>query len=289
MKIGFIGLGQMGSGMAHNLVRAGHDVSVYNRTKEKTKRLADAGATVASSPGELAGAEIVVTMLADDAAVESVALDGERPSATFAKGALHLSMSTISPALVARLARAHGASFVSAPVFGRPDAAAAAKLFVLAAGPKASVARCRPLLDAMGQKTFELGEDPVAANVLKLSGNFLLAATIEAMAETFALARKWGLDAQQVLDVLTSTLFTAPVHKGYGAKIAAQSFDAKGGFALVLGLKDVKLVLGAADDKRVPMPTASLLRDRLTTAASRGLAEQDWSALGKLAADDAGL
>ncbi len=275
--------------MAHNLVRAGHDVSVYNRTKEKTKRLADAGATVASSPGELAGAEIVVTMLADDAAVESVALDGERPSAAFAKGALHLSMSTISPALAARLARVHGASFVSAPVFGRPDAAAAAKLFVLAAGPKASVARCRPLLDAMGQKTFELGEDPIAANVLKLSGNFLLAATIEAMAETFALARKWGLDAQQVLDVLTSTIFTSPAHKGYGAKIASQSFDATGGFALVLGLKDVKLVLGAADERRVPMPTASLLRDRLTTAAARGLAEQDWSALGKLAADDAGL
>ncbi len=283
MRVGFIGLGNMGGPMAHSLVRAGHDVIVFNRTKEKQKPLADAGAKVAKAPGDLKGAEVVITMLSDDAAVESFA-----SADVFGDGAIHLSMSTISPALSKRLARG-SVTYVAAPVFGRPDLAAAGKLFVVAAGEKSAIARCQPLLDAIGQRTFIVGEEPSQANVLKITGNFLIAATIEALGESFALVRKCGLDPAIVLDVLTSTLFTAPIHKTYGGIVARGEWDAKGGFGLPLGLKDVRLVLQTADSAGVPMPTASLLHDQFAAAMGRGMNELDWSALGRLVAENAGL
>jgi 3-hydroxyisobutyrate dehydrogenase-like beta-hydroxyacid dehydrogenase len=292
MRVGFFGLGNMGIGMVRNLLAAGHDVTVFNRTIEKARPLEKDGAKVAAHPRDLAGADVVVTMLADDAALEAAALEGSGLAPAFAAGALHLSMSTVSVALARRLTEAHaraGGVFVSAPVFGRPEAAAGAKLFIVAAGPPDAVDRCRPLLSVMGQKTFVVGDDPPVANVLKLAGNFLIAATIESMAEAFALARKSGVDAEQVLEMLTGSLFTAPFQKNYAAMIARGSHEAGGGFALELGLKDLRLVLAAADAARVPMPTASLVHNQLTAGVGRGLGALDWSALGRLAADNAGL
>lgn len=292
MRIGFYGLGRMGSGMARNLIAAGHDVTLYNRTIEKARALEKAGAKAAADPRGLAGADVVITMLADDAALEAAALEGEGLGPMFGPRTLHVSMSTVSVALVRRLGEAHaraGGALVSAPVFGRPEAAAAAKLFVVAAGPNAAVERCQPLFGAMGQKTIVVGEDPPLANVVKLAGNFLIAATIESMAEAFAFARKSGVGAEQVLEVLTGTLFTAPFQKNYAAMIARDQHDAGGGFGLELGLKDLRLVLAAADAARVPMPTASLVHDQFTTAVGRGLAALDWSALGRLVAQNAGL
>jgi len=231
-----------------------------------------------------------VTMLADDRAVEGIVFGDQGVIGSLGPGAIHLSMSTISVALSERLARAHakaGQRFVAAPVFGRPDVAAAGKLFIVAAGAPDAVTACSPLLEAMGQKTFSIGAEAQAANLVKLSGNFLLASAIEGLGEAMALVGKAGVDRHQYLELLTSTLFTAPVYKTYGGLIAEGKFE-PAGFAAPLGYKDIRLTLAAADDLRVPMPVASLLRDRFLTLLAQGGEALDWSGIGQLAARDAG-
>ena len=290
MKVGFIGLGHMGAGMAANLLRAGHEVTVYNRTLGKERALVEQGARAAGRVADACQGEAVVTMLADDRAVEGGVFGDQGVIGSLGPGAIHLSMSTISVALSERLATAHanaGQRFVAAPVFGRPDVAAAGKLFIVAAGAPDAVTACSPLLEATGQKTFSIGAEAQAANLVKLSGNFLLASVIEGLGEAMALVGKAGVDRHQYLELLTSTLFTAPVYKTYGGLIAEGKFE-PAGFAAPLGYKDIRLTLAAADDLRVPMPVASLLRDRFLTLLAQGGEALDWSGIGQLAARDAG-
>jgi 3-hydroxyisobutyrate dehydrogenase-like beta-hydroxyacid dehydrogenase len=290
MKVGFIGLGQMGTGMAASLLRAGHDVTVYNRSAGKSEALREKGAKVAARVPEVCDGAAVVTMLADDFAVESVAFGEDGIVRHLAKGALHVSSSTISVALSERLAGAHAKAeqaFVAAPVFGRPNAAATAELFVVAAGAQKPVEFARPLFDAIGQKTFVVSDQPEIANLVKLSGNFLIAAVIESLGEAMALVGKGGVDRRQYLDILTSTIFNVPVYKTYGGLIADRKFE-PAGFAAPLGQKDVRLTLAAAEQLRVPMPLANLLRDRFLTLLAHGGEKLDWSAIGDLPRQDAG-
>jgi len=290
MKVGFIGLGNMGFGMAANLIRAGHEVTVYNRTASKMKALVEQGAHPAAQVKDACRGEAVVTMLADDGAVESTVFGDKGLTGGLGKGAIHVSMSTISVALSERLAAVHaeaGQRFVAAPVFGRPEAAAAAKLFIVAAGAPDAVDACLPLFDALGQKTFTFGNNPPAANLVKLSGNFLIASAIEALGEAMALVGKAGVNRGQFIDLLTSTIFSAPIYKIYGPLIAEQRFE-PAGFAAPLGHKDIRLTLAAAETLRVPMPLASLLRDRFLTLFAHGGERLDWSAITRLAAEDAG-
>src|SRR5213080_1539306 len=290
MKVGFIGLGHMGIGMAANLLRAGHEVTVYNRTPGTAQGLVAQGARAAAGLADACRGDAVVTMLADDGAVEGAVFGEQGVIGSLGKGAIHVSMSTISVALSERLSAAHanaGQRFVAAPVFGRPEMAVAAKLFIVAAGAPDAVGACLPLFEAMGQKTFPVGDEPKAANLVKLSGNFLIASVIEALGEALALVGKAGVDGHRYLDLLTSTLFTAPVYKTYGGLIAEGKFE-PAGFAAPLGYKDIRLTLAAADDLRVPMPVASLLRDRFLTLLAQGGEALDWSGIGQLAARDAG-
>jgi len=280
----------MGFGMAANLIKAGHEVTVYNRTASKMKALVDQGAHPAAKVTDACRGEAVITMLADDGAVESIAFGDEGVTGGLGKGAIHISMSTISVALSERLAAAHavaGQRFVAAPVFGRPEAAAAAKLFIVAAGAPDAVEACLPLFEALGQKTFNFGNNPQDANLVKLSGNFLIASTIEALGEAMALVGKAGINRGQYIDLLTSTLFSAPIYKIYGPLIAEQRFE-PAGFAAPLGHKDIRLTLAAAETLRVPMPLASLLRDRFLTLFAHGGERLDWSAIARLAAEDSG-
>jgi len=277
MNIGFIGLGQMGGGMAANLLKAGHRVTVFNRTPAKANPL-------------IAQGDAVVTMLANDDAVEDVVLGRDGVIANLASGGLHVSSSTISVTLSERLTEAHARKsqkFVAAPVFGRPDVAAAGRLFIVAGGDAAAIEAAAPVLEAIGQKTFVISDTPKAANLVKLSGNFLGASVIEALGEAMALIGKAGIDERQYLEFLTSTLFNAPIYKTYGSLIADGRFTPPG-FAAPLGQKDIRLVLAAAEDLRVPMPVASLLRDRFLNLLAHGGDRLDWSAIGRLPAADAG-
>jgi 3-hydroxyisobutyrate dehydrogenase-like beta-hydroxyacid dehydrogenase len=290
MDVGFIGLGQMGAGMAGNLVTAGHRVTVFNRTPARAAPLLAAGATAAANVAEACRGDAVVTMVADDDALEAVVLGDAGLLTTLASGALHVSASTISVALAERFTAAHAAHghrFVSAPVFGRPEAAAAGQLFIVAAGRDDAVAAARPLLDAMGQRTFVLSETPKAANLVKLSGNFLIACVLESLGEAMALVDKGGIDRHEYLELLTSTLFTAPLYRTYGGLIADRRFE-PAGFTVPLGQKDIRLALAAAEDLKVPLPIASLLRDRFLTVRAHGGDHLDWSAIGAVAARDSG-
>lgn len=290
MKIGFIGLGNMGAAMAANLLTAGHEVTAYNRSPEKVTALAAQGAHPAASIADACRGDIVVTMLANDTAVEAVTFGEGGILAALGEGATHVSSSTVSTALAQRLAHAHadaGQGFVAAPVFGRPEAAAAAKLFVVAAGAPTAITAVTPVFDAIGQRTFVLGDQPQAANLVKISGNFLIASVIESLGEAMALVSKAGVDKQQYLELLTSTLFDAPVYRTYGGLLAREEFS-PAGFAATLGLKDVKLALGAGEELEVPLPVASLLRDRFLTLLATGGSELDWSAVGALSAWEAG-
>ncbi|QAY78379.1 NAD(P)-dependent oxidoreductase [Sphingosinicella sp. BN140058] len=279
MKIGFVGLGQMGSAMARNLIAAGHEVTVWNRSGAKAAPLVGLGATQAATPAQAAGgAEIVATMLADDKAVEDVVFGA---GGLLAEAKCHVSMSTISIALAERLTAAHaesGGSLVSAPVFGRPAAAEAAKLFIAAAGPSEALAACAPAFEAVGQRVFTIGETPSAANLVKLSGNFMIMAAIEAMAEAMTLAEKGGVARETLLEVLTGTLFGSPVYQIYGDILAADRFR-PAGFAAPLGLKDMRLVGAAAEAARVPMPLLGVVRDHLLAAIAQEGDEIDWSAI----------
>jgi len=290
MRVGFIGLGNMGSGMAANLLKAGHEVTVYNRTAGRADPLVKQGARYAAKTADACRGEVVVTMLSDDPAVESVVFGDGGVVASLGKGAIHVSASTISVALSQKMMAAHaehGQGYVSAPVFGRPEAAAAARLFIAAAGSDDAMDACMPLFESLGQRTFRFGNNPADANLVKLSGNFLISSVIEALGEAMALVGKAGLDRHQYLDFLTSTLFAAPVYKTYGTIIADQKF-LPAGFAAPLGLKDNRLVIAAAETLRVPLPLASLIHDRFLALLARGGESLDWSAISTLAAEDAG-
>ena len=250
MRIGFIGLGNMGSAMAANLIKAGHDVIAYNRSRAKVDALAAEGARPAATIAEACDGDMVISMLANDEAVAGVTFGDEGIVASLARGATHVSSSTISVALSERITAAHaeaGQQFVAAPVFGRPEAAQAAKLFVVAAGDPAALQAVSAALDAVGQRTFVVSEEPRTANLVKLSGNFLIPSAIESLGEAMALVGKAGLDKHQYLDILTSTLFGAPIYKTYGALIAGERFE-PAGFAASLGMKDIRLVLTAAEE-----------------------------------------
>jgi 3-hydroxyisobutyrate dehydrogenase-like beta-hydroxyacid dehydrogenase len=291
MQVGFIGLGAMGSAMANNLFKAGFALSVYNRSSAKAKALVAKGARLAKTPAEAARGDVVVTMLADDAALESVVFGDDGILGALSSSAIHVSMSTISVDLAGRLTDAHRAQkqgYVSAPVLGRPDAATAAKLFVIVAGEPEAVGRCRPLFDALGQRNFTVGTEPSSANLVKLSCNFLITSVIEALGEVFALVGKAGIDRQQFLDVLTSTLFAAPIYKTYGGLIAEERYH-PAGFKADLGYKDIRLALAAADTLKVPMPVASLIATRFLALIAQGGGHLDWAALAKIAAQEAGL
>lgn len=291
MKVGVIGLGNMGAGMAANLLKAGHDVTVYNRSPEKAEALVAEGASAAGSVADACRGDAVMTMLAHDAAVEDAVLGDNGVVAALSAGAVHVSSSTISVALAEKLATAHakaGQQYVAAPVFGRPNVAAAGQLVVVAAGEPAAVQAVEPLFEAIGRKTFIVSNSPADANLMKLSGNFLIASVMESLGEALALVGKAGIDGRQYVDILTSTLFNAPIYATYGPMIAEGKFQ-PAGFVAPLGLKDISLVLAAAQDLRVPLPIASLLRDRFLSLLAHGGDELDWSAIGQLAARDAGI
>jgi 3-hydroxyisobutyrate dehydrogenase-like beta-hydroxyacid dehydrogenase len=289
MKIGFIGLGHMGSPMARNLMKAGHELTVYNRTRSKAESL---GARVANTPADAAReADAVITMLADDDAVKEVVFGADGLANTLRPGAIHVSMSTISVALSQQLAAEHAEhkqGYVAAPVFGRPQAAEEAKLFVVVAGRPDAVKKCEPLFAAIGQRTFPMGDDPVKANVVKLSGNFLIASVIETLGEALSLVRKYNVDPERYLEMLTSTLFTAPVYKTYGDLIVNEKFE-PAGFRLKLGLKDVRLAMAAAEAQAVPMPVASVIRDHALEGIANGMGDKDWSSLAEVVSKNAGL
>jgi len=290
MKLGFIGLGRMGSAMAANLVRAGHEVTVFNRTPGKSSALVALGAQEAATLAGACRGEAVITMLADDEAAANIAMGSGGLVENLSKGAIHLSMSTISVAMSDRLAQAHaqsGQRYVAAPVFGRPDMAAAAKLFIVAAGDPQAIDTCRSVFDALGQKTSTIGGVPSAANLVKLTANFLQAAVIESLGEAIALIGKAGIDRRAYVDLLTSTIFTAPAYKIFGPLIADGTFGTAA-FAAPLGYKDIRLALAEAETLRVPMPLASLLHDRFLRLFAQGGENLDWSAIGGLASQDAG-
>jgi 3-hydroxyisobutyrate dehydrogenase-like beta-hydroxyacid dehydrogenase len=292
MRIGFIGLGNMGAAIAANLLRAQHQVSIWNRTAGKAQALADSGATLVATPKAAAhGSAVVFTMLADDSALDSVMAGENGIVAGLQQEALHVSMSTIAVATAERTAathRAHGQRFLCAPVFGRPEAAAAAKLFVVAAGEPADLQTASPLFAVIGQRVFYVGEKPSAASLVKLCGNFMILSAIEALGEAMALAEKGGVARQQLLEVLTGTLFDSPAYRTYGAILVAERFR-PAGFAAPLGLKDMRLVGQSAEALRVPMPLLSLLRDHLLQTIAQEGEDVDWSAIAQAIGKNAGL
>jgi 3-hydroxyisobutyrate dehydrogenase-like beta-hydroxyacid dehydrogenase len=294
-RVGFVGLGQMGTAMAANLAAAGRRVIAYIRHPEQAGRLAALGLEPTTNFTDLFDCEVVISMLPDDAAVreivfgrEEVGLDGL--AAGLRPGSIHLSMSTISTAAASELASEHalnGQGYVAAPVFGNPDAAKARQLYIVAAGTPGNVERCRPLFDSLGQQTFVIGGDPAEANLIKLLGNMMTATALEMLGEIVAVFRKRNLDAAPFLEILTSTMFGGRAHKIYSTKILAERYAP--GFRLPLALKDVRLALAEADGAGVPMPSVEVVRDRMTTGIARGYGDLDWTALGLIAAEEAGI
>lgn len=292
MKIGFLGLGRMGAGMAANLLRAGHEVVVWNRSAQKAEPLVAQGARLASSPRTAAaGREIVMSMLADDAALEHVLHGPEGLFEGLPRSALHISSSTIAVSTADRVAALHaerGLKFLSAPVFGRPEAAAAGKLHVLAAGAEADFQLASPLFPAIGQKVFYIGAKPSSANLVKLCGNFSILATIETLAEAMALAQKGGVPKHRFLEVMTGSLFDAPVYRNYGAALVEERYR-PAGFTALLGLKDMRLVGESSEALRVPMPVLNVVRDHLLQTIGSEGEDIDWAAVGLAVARNARL
>lgn len=289
MKIGFIGLGTMGVPMALNLVRAGHTVRVWNRSPGPVQTLVEAGAEGAATPAEIGAVDVVFSILADDKATRGVIIDGG-VLAGLKPGAIHVNMATVSVQLArdfTSLHEAKGVGYLAAPVLGRADVAAAGKLNILAAGKPELFDRVQPLLDVLGQKTWRFGERPEQGNAVKLAANFMIASAIEAMGEAAALAQGHDVAGADFLEMITSTIFAAPVYKGYGGIIAGQKYEPPG-FKLVLGLKDARLALEAAEGARVPMPFASVIKDNFLDGIAHGDGELDWAALARVAARRAG-
>jgi len=291
MDVGFVGLGNMGSAMARSLLRAGHRVTVYNRSPGPAEVLGREGAQVAASPADAARCGVVLSMLADDHAVESVTLGANGILQGLPSAGVHVSMSTIGVDVVDRLTKAHAdaaQTLLSAPVFGRPEAAASAQLVVAAAGAPDAIERVRPALEAVGRKLVILGDTPTQANAVKLAGNYLIVCAIEALSESTAFLAKTGVDPAAFVELMTGTLFASPVYQGYGAIIVERRFS-PAGFKLPLGLKDVRLLLRAAERVEAPLPFASVVRDQFLSALARGYAELDWSALALVAEENAGV
>jgi 3-hydroxyisobutyrate dehydrogenase-like beta-hydroxyacid dehydrogenase len=294
-EIGFIGLGHMGSAMAANLASAGRSVIAYVRRADQVARLEALGLRPTTDIGDLLDCEVVISMLPDDDAVRELVFGGRNDdfdglAAGLMPGAIHLSMSTISTAAASLLAdehARHGQGYVAAPVFGNPDAARARQLFIVAAGAPAVVVRCQPIFDSLGQRTFVVGADPQEANLVKLLGNMMSATALEMLGEAIAVVRKRGLDPQPFVDIMTNTMFGGRAHRIYGDKIVRQAYAA--GFVLPLVLKDVRLALAEAEKAGAPMPSVGVVRDRLITAIARGYGDFDWSVLGLIAAEEAGL
>jgi 3-hydroxyisobutyrate dehydrogenase-like beta-hydroxyacid dehydrogenase len=290
MNIGMIGLGKMGSAIAGNLLSSGHKMRVWNRSPGPVKELVAKGAEAAAQPAELAQVDFLLTMLADDAATRSVIVD-QGVLAAAHPGLVHLNLATVSVALAREFAELHrqrNIAYIAAPVFGRPDAAAAGKVNVVVAGDPAAIARAQPLLDVIGQKTWPAGEKAENANIVKIAGNFMIASAIETMGEAVALTRSHGVSAETFLNILTNTLFASPAYKLYGGMIAAEKYE-PAGFEAPLALKDVRLALSAGEERNVPMPFASVLRDGLLELISMGGGDIDWAALAKVSARRAGL
>jgi len=290
-RVGVVGIGRMGEAFARNLMADGYQVTVHDSNQARTALLADAGATVASALGDLAICQVVLTALPDDDALTNIASRAGGLIEVLVPGTIHVSMSTVSPTLSRYLAERHrlaGQSYVAAPVLGNPDLARARKLFVIAAGPALAVTTVSPLLERLGQRLFSIGEDPGAANLMKLAGNVLTALTLQGMGEVMALLRKGGLDAHVAFDVLTGSLFDGKVHKTYGGKIVDERYSPPG-MTAPIAVKDLRLALAEAEREAVPMPAASLVHDRLVAMVAHGWAGLDWSALGLLAASEAGL
>jgi 3-hydroxyisobutyrate dehydrogenase-like beta-hydroxyacid dehydrogenase len=290
--IGFVGIGNMGCPMAANLLKAGYSVRVWDRTSARAAALAAQGATSASRPEEVAEAgALVISSLSNDQVLEEVVGANHELLRRLGPGGIHVSTSTVAPETSRRLAEGHkryGVTYLAAPVLGRPDAAAAAKLWIFLSGPGEAKERARPVLGALGQGVFDLGEDPGAANVVKLACNFLLAAAIEAMAEAFTLAEKNGIERGRLADLLTQTVFDCPAYRNYGRLIAEQHYQ-PALFKLSLGRKDVSLVLQTAASRLVPMPLAGLLHDHLLAAEAKGRGDLDWTGLAVEASEAAGL
>lgn len=281
----------MGSAIARNLLRAGHELAVYNRTREKAEALKHDGARVAGSPGQAClDAEAVFTMVSDDQALAQVVFGSDGIASALGSGAVHISSSTISVGFAKQLAAEHaskGQKHIAAPVFGRPEAAENKKLIVVTAGEGESIDRCQPLFDAIGRQTFQVGPEPWHANLVKLCGNFMIASMLETFSETFVMMRKAHIDHHLFLDVMNE-LFGSPVYKNYGRIIADERFE-PAAFTLKLGLKDIRQVIDAAQEFNAPMPFASLLRDHLISGAAQGQEDLDWSSIARVAAHSAGL
>jgi 3-hydroxyisobutyrate dehydrogenase-like beta-hydroxyacid dehydrogenase len=291
MKLGFVGLGKMGAGMARNLLRAGHQVTVYNRSRAKADALVSEGAHVADSvAGACLDAEAVVTMVADDNALEQIVFGENGIAGALPKGAAHISSSTISTALSRRLAAEHkarGQGYLSVPVFGRPEAAEGKKLVVMAAGSPDLVERFRPLFDAMGRQTFIVGPEPWQANAVKLCGNFMFLSVIEALGESIAALRKSGIAPHTFMEIM-NVMFASPIYANYGRIIVEEQYE-PAGFELKLGLKDARLILANAEECGAPMPFASVVRDHFIAAMAHGQEKLDWASLARVSARNAGL
>jgi 3-hydroxyisobutyrate dehydrogenase-like beta-hydroxyacid dehydrogenase len=281
----------MGEAFARNLMADGYELTVYDLNEPRRLVLASAGARAVSDLSGLARCEAVLSSLPNDQILSDVTCAAKGLVANLAPGAIHISTSTISPGLARHLSQRHeeaAQEYIAAPVLGNPDLARTRKLFVIVSGAAASVNRALPLLERLGQRVFSLGDDPGAANLMKLAGNVLTALTLESMGEVLALLRKNGVDVHAAFDVLTNSLFDGKVHKTYGGKIADENYSPPG-MTAPLALKDLRLALAEAEYSSVPMPVASLVHDRLVAMIARGWSELDWSALGLLAATEAGL
>lgn len=279
MQVGFIGIGSMGSVMVPHLVKAGHTVSVWNRTPEGVRRLE--GVQRLQNPSDAFRNDAVLTMLANDEAVRAVIMDSGALEAA-SRDCVHVIMATISPELVDELQQAHekaNVPFATAPVFGIPSVAARGELNIMTAGNPDALKKAQPLFDALGKKTWPLGTDPKQANVAKLAGNMMIALAIESLAEAFALTRQYGLNDSAFLELITSTIFECSSYKHYGSNIVHDSYEP--GFQLTLGLKDVKLALNAASLRDTVLPSVEIARQSFEAAVQSGEGNRDWSALAK--------
>ena len=289
MKIGFIGLGRMGHHVASNLLKAGHSVTVWNRSQEPVQALVAKGAGAARTPEDALKGDAVFSMLSNDAVMRELGLAGPLLEKA-AKGLIHVNLATISVAFAKELAAAHqkcGLSYISAPVFGRPEMAETAQLVLVAGGDAAALKTMQPVFDRVGARTVPL-DAPEKANLFKIAGNFMIASELESTGEAFALLRKGGVDPALFHDVLSGRLFTGAVFKNYGAMILNRAYE-PAGFALTLGLKDVNLARSAAGDLGMTMPTAELLKTNYDQAVSWGWHDKDWAAIGEVPAKKAGV